>query len=155
MLAAVPPASALAVPLTRPLLVSCRVVIRMPDGSRGEHEGMYPNLDVAIDRAIELFPEAEVIAFARAFGRKQRRAASEHVPVQQLPPSCNELGLCQAQFGRPRCKECDYEGDGKPLELAPGVIDGPYCRPSKARQWAQIVRKNAGLVVGYLKGPHP
>lgn len=57
--------------ITRPLLVSCRVVITMPDGSRGEHEGMYPNLEAAVDRAIELFPEGEVIAFARAFGRQK------------------------------------------------------------------------------------
>lgn len=57
--------------ITRPLLVSCRVVIKMADGSKGEHEGMYPSLEDALDRAIELFPEGEVIAFARAFGRRK------------------------------------------------------------------------------------
>jgi len=57
--------------ITRPLLVSCRVVIKMADGSKGRHEGMYPSLDAAVDRAIELFPEGEVIAFARAFGRRK------------------------------------------------------------------------------------
>lgn len=57
--------------LTRPLLVSCRVVIMMADGSKGEHEGMYPSLEAAVDRAIALFPEGEVIAFARAFGRRK------------------------------------------------------------------------------------
>jgi hypothetical protein len=34
---------------------------------------MYPNLDAAIDRALELFPEAEVIAFARAWGRRRAK----------------------------------------------------------------------------------
>lgn len=57
--------------ITRPLLVSCRVVIKMADGSKGEHEGMYPSLEDALDRAIELFPEGEVVAFARAFGRRK------------------------------------------------------------------------------------
>lgn len=71
MLAAVSTPTALALPLTRPLLVSCRVVITMPDGSRGEHEGMYPDLEAAVDRAIELFPDGEVVAFARAFGRRK------------------------------------------------------------------------------------
>jgi len=71
MLAAVPSSSAMALTAARPLLVCCRVVIKMADGSRGEHSGMYPNLDAAVDRALELFPEAEVIAFARAFGRRK------------------------------------------------------------------------------------
>jgi hypothetical protein len=57
--------------ITRPLLVSCRVVIKMADGSKGEHKGMYPSLEDALDRAIELFPEGEVVAFARAFGRRK------------------------------------------------------------------------------------
>lgn len=73
MLAAVSTPTAMALQITRPLLVSCRVVIKMADGSRGEHEGMYANLDAAIDRALELFPEAEVIAFARAWGRRRAK----------------------------------------------------------------------------------
>lgn len=51
-------------------LVSCKVVIKMPDGSRGEHEGLYPHACDALDRALELFPEAKVIWVAVARGRR-------------------------------------------------------------------------------------
>lgn len=47
-----------------PLLV-CQVVIKMPDGSRGEHTGLYPHTLDALDRAMELFPEARVISVCR------------------------------------------------------------------------------------------
>lgn len=34
---------------------------------------------------------------------------------QMTIPTCNELGLCQAQFGRTPCESCDLE----PKQLAP------------------------------------
>ncbi|QDL53124.1 hypothetical protein [Rhodoferax aquaticus] len=52
------------------LLVHCRVVIKMPDGSRGEHEGLYPNACDALERALELFPEAVVVCVTAARGRR-------------------------------------------------------------------------------------
>lgn len=55
-----------------PLLV-CNVVIKMPDGSRGEHTGLYYHRMDALDRAMELFPEAKVISVC---GGKARRAAA-------------------------------------------------------------------------------
>lgn len=55
-----------------PLLV-CRVVIKMPDGSRGEHNGLYYHRMDALDRAMDLFPEAKVISVV---GGKARMAAS-------------------------------------------------------------------------------
>lgn len=45
--------------------------------------------------------------------------------------SCNELGLCQAQFGHTPCEGCDE----RPLRLAPGVVEGPYRREGK-KSWA-------------------
>lgn len=54
-----------------PLLI-CRVVIKMPDGSRGEHVGLYHHTLDALDRAMDLFPEARVISVC---GGKARRAA--------------------------------------------------------------------------------
>lgn len=54
-------------------LVSCKVVIKMPDGSRGEHEGLYPHACDALDRALELFPEAKVIWVAVARGRRAQQ----------------------------------------------------------------------------------
>lgn len=46
---------------TGPLL-SCHVVIKMPDGSRGEHHGFYYHRLDALDRAMDLFPQAKVIS---------------------------------------------------------------------------------------------
>lgn len=54
-------------------LLSCNVVIKMPDGSRGEHNGFYYHRMDALDRAMELFPEAKVISVC---GGKARMAAS-------------------------------------------------------------------------------
>lgn len=54
-------------------LLSCHVVIKMPDGSRGEHHGFYYHRLDALDRAMDLFPEAKVISVC---GGKARAAAS-------------------------------------------------------------------------------
>lgn len=106
---------------------------------------------------------------------------------QKASPTCNELGLCQAQFGRTPCDGCDMEpaqlallqaqyvdGAGRkdvprpclelgvcqsrrpsctgcesqPLQLVPGVIDGPYRREGRtsgaaARFYAWLGRKKA------------
>lgn len=51
-------------------LVRCHVVIKMPDGSRGEHEGLYPHSVDAVDRALELFPQASVVCVTVARGRR-------------------------------------------------------------------------------------
>lgn len=51
-------------------LKRCHVVIKMPDGSRGDHTGLYPNSWDALDRAIELFPEALVVSVTVARGRR-------------------------------------------------------------------------------------
>lgn len=53
-------------------LLDCRVVIKMPDGSRGEHTGQYYHRMDALDRALDLFPEACVISVC---GGKVRSAA--------------------------------------------------------------------------------
>lgn len=78
------------------------------------------------------------------------------------PRTCQELGLCQAQFGRQRCSECDYEGDGNPLKLAPGVIDGPYRRATQAdralheaTKALESAKDALRLVAAYLMGPRP
>lgn len=67
----------------------------------------------------------------------------------RMPRPCLELGVCQSR--KPACADCD----GQALQLAPGVLDGPYSRPSKVREWVQIASKGTRLVVGYLKGTHP
>lgn len=54
-----------------PLLI-CQVVIKMPDGSRGEHTGLYYHRMDALDRAMDLFPDAKVISVC---GGKARRTA--------------------------------------------------------------------------------
>lgn len=56
--------------VTRPALVRCHVVIKMPDGSRGEHEGLYPHSFDALVRAQELFPQARVVCVTVARGRR-------------------------------------------------------------------------------------
>lgn len=55
-----------------PLLI-CRVVITMPDNSRGEHVGLYHHSMDALDRAMDLFPQARVISVCA--GRARRAAA--------------------------------------------------------------------------------
>lgn len=75
MLAAVQPspAPAMAVQATlaaKPALKRCHVVIKMPDGSRGEHVGLYPHACDALDYALEAFPEATVISVVVARGRR-------------------------------------------------------------------------------------
>lgn len=75
MLTAVQPSSApsmvaqdMAVPATT--LRRCYVVVTMPDGSRGEHTGLYANTIDAVIRAQELFPEAKVEVAVQARGRR-------------------------------------------------------------------------------------
>lgn len=48
----------------------CNVVIKMPDGSRGEHTGLYPHSLDAYDRAVELFPDAQVVVVTVFRGRR-------------------------------------------------------------------------------------
>lgn len=48
--------------VTRPRLLTCRVVITMPDQSKGEHVGLYPHSIDAIVRAMDLFPQASKIS---------------------------------------------------------------------------------------------
>jgi hypothetical protein len=50
------------VPVAQPPLLICRVVITMHDKSRGEHVGLYPHSMDALDRAMDLFPDARVIS---------------------------------------------------------------------------------------------
>ena len=59
-------------PAQRGPLLACRVVIKMPDGSRGEHAGLYYHRMDALDRALDLFPDAKVISVV---GGKARMAA--------------------------------------------------------------------------------
>ena len=67
------PAGALQLaPVQRGPLLFCRVVIKMRDGSRGEHNGFYYHRLDALDRAMDLFPEAKVISVV---GGKARMAA--------------------------------------------------------------------------------
>lgn len=64
--------------------------------------------------------------------------------------TCLELGLCQNR--RPLCDDCME----RPLHrFAPGVIDGPYRRESRARVAARKAGAGIGLVVAWLMGPHP
>lgn len=67
----------------------------------------------------------------------------------RVPRPCLELGVCQNR--KPLCQDCVE----RHIRLAPGVIQGPYNRTSKVREWTQIVRKGSRLVVGYLMGPNP
>lgn len=53
-------------------LQRCNVVIKMPDGSRGEHTGLYPHSCDAMDRALELFPDALVVCVTVARGRRAK-----------------------------------------------------------------------------------
>lgn len=68
MVIVMPPArNASPMPPAQPM-VFCRVSIRMRDGSRGAHEDWYPHACDAIDRALTLFPEAQVISVAATRG---------------------------------------------------------------------------------------
>ena len=62
--------------------------------------------------------------------------------------TCNELGVCQACV--PACTDCPerYRIMLPRPYLAPGVIDGPYRRPSPV---ATVLKATAA----YLMGPHP
>jgi hypothetical protein len=53
-------------------LLACRVVIKMPDGSRGIHNGLYYHRIDALTRAMDLFPDAKLISVS---GGKARRSA--------------------------------------------------------------------------------
>ncbi|WP_143541590.1 hypothetical protein [Rhodoferax fermentans] len=55
-------------------LLACRVVIKMEDGSRGEHNGLYYHRMDALNRALDLFPDAKVIVSLS--GGKAHRSAS-------------------------------------------------------------------------------
>lgn len=46
----------------RPRLLTCRVVITMPDQSKGEHVGLYRHSIDALVRAMDLFPQASKIS---------------------------------------------------------------------------------------------
>lgn len=50
------------------LRVFCRVSIRMRDGSRGVHADWYPHACDALNRALDLFPDAQVISVAASRG---------------------------------------------------------------------------------------
>jgi hypothetical protein len=52
----------------QPGRVFCRVSIRMRDGSRGVHEDWYPHACDALNRALDLFPDAQVISVAASRG---------------------------------------------------------------------------------------
>ncbi|HCY15603.1 MAG: hypothetical protein A2Z93_06230 [Curvibacter sp. GWA2_64_110] len=61
------------------------------------------------------------------------------------------MGLCQAQFGRPPCADCEE----RPLRLAPGVVDGPFRCQRTAAVWVRKASDGLRTVVAYLMGPHP
>lgn len=69
----------------------------------------------------------------------------------QRPRTCLELGLCQAQFGRPSCPDCEPRA----LRFAPGVIDGPYRRPKSAFVLVGKASAAIAAVAAWLMGPHP
>lgn len=75
--------------------------------------------------------------------------------------SCDELGLCQQR--KPACVGCSWQ-----MELAPGVIDGPYSRKRADTGVAAFVVKallvvalvasislTIGFAAGYLTGAAP
>ncbi len=43
--------------------------------------------------------------------------------VPKHPRGCDELGLCQHQFGKPRCPECRLPAQAIKYPFAPGVVD--------------------------------
>lgn len=80
------------------------------------------------------------------------------VPSKSQQRTCPELGLCQAQFGRPHCVDCEP----RQIRFAPGVIDGPCRREAQvdralqeAANALQSAKDALCLVAAYLMGPHP
>ena len=67
-------------------LLSCSVVIRMPDGSRGEHNGLYYHRMDALAEAMDLFPGAKLISVV---GGKARLVSQAH--------TCDALGVCNSR----------------------------------------------------------
>lgn len=65
---------------------------------------------------------------------------------------CDELGLCQAQFGKPRCASCTLAAGGNPF--APGAIEAFRRRPSAPRRalYAVLLAAAIGLLAGYARG---
>lgn len=67
--AVVPPPAAADQPMAPgQVRVFCRVSIRMRDGSRGVHADWYPHACDALNRALDLFPDAQVISVAASRG---------------------------------------------------------------------------------------
>ncbi|MDR3370699.1 hypothetical protein [Rhodoferax sp.] len=67
-------------------LLACSVVIRMPDGSRGEHNGLYYHRMDALAEAMDLFPGAKLISVS---GGKSRIVSQAH--------TCDALGVCNSR----------------------------------------------------------
>ena len=82
----------------------------------------------------------------------------------ELPPvvhsstrrTCDELGLCQAQFGKPACPGCDHhDTDLLPKGgylFAPGVIEGaPNTRAKLVRTgWRTLAKWTYWLLLGFV-----
>lgn len=75
-----------------------------------------------------------------------------HKPTR-VPHACLELGVCQSR--RPACRACTAPAPCPPGTLAPGVLDGPYSRPSAAQQALQRGAQVMRQVAAYLMGPRP
>ena len=81
--------------------------------------------------------------------------------------TCHQLGVCADR--EPGCADCPYSGPlgtrralantGPVLgELAPGVLDGPYRRPSVAGAVTIRFKQGAAALsplAAWLMGPHP
>jgi hypothetical protein len=65
------------------------------------------------------------------------------------PRTCMELGVCQNR--KPLCADCIE----RPLQLAPGVIDGPYRRETLVATWARNAAQALRPLAAYLMGPRP
>jgi hypothetical protein len=64
----------------------------------------------------------------------------------------DELGLCQAQFGKPRCPACTREARTNPF--APGAIEA-FRRRRPGRRYALkavLLSAAIGLLAGYARG---
>lgn len=108
--------SALGLPRLR---YHCTVVITMPDGSKGRHTGYYHHASQAYDKAKGLFPFATSIKVEMDCARSIRY-------------TCEELGVCQSL--RPACNGCT-PNKRLQLQLAPGVVDGPYHHARGFKSW--------------------
>lgn len=75
------------------------------------------------------------------------------VVLTRVPRACLELGVCQSR--RPACGACTAPAPCPPGALAPGVLDGPYRRPSAAQQVLQRGAQVMRQVAAYLMGPRP